>query len=114
MSKILETSLMTSKQHTQQQFERISTLMEKITAQEFNKKYRYYERVSSVTQEFDITDASQILNDEAPEGDLKETFYDVAESLYVLETTDGDELISDEQPYRIVDYIRDVLKLEII
>lgn len=88
--------------------------MEKITAQEFNKKYRYYERVSSVAQEFDITDADQILNDEAPEGDLKETFYDVAESLYILETIDGDELISDEQPYGIIDYIRDVLKLEIV
>lgn len=88
--------------------------MTKITAKEFNKKYRYYERVSSVTQEFDITDADQILNDEAPEGDLKETFYDVAESLYVLETIDGNELITDEKPYRIIEYIRDVLKLEII
>lgn len=88
--------------------------MTKITAKEFNKKYRYYERVSSVTQEFDITDADQILNDEAPEGDLKETFYDVAESLYVLETIDGNELITDEKPYRITDYIRDVLELQII
>lgn len=88
--------------------------MEKITAKEFNKKYRYYERVSSVTQEFDITDADQILNDEAPEGDLKETFYDVTESLYILETVEGDVLISDEKAYRIIDYIRNVLKLEII
>ena len=88
--------------------------MTKITAKEFNKKYRYYERVSSVTQEFDITDADQILNDEAPEGDLKETFYDVAESLYVLETKDGDELISDEHPSDIIDYIKNVLMLEII
>lgn len=88
--------------------------MEKITAKEFNKKYRYYEHQSSIVQEFDITDANQILNDEAPEGDLKETFYDVAESLYILETVEGDELISDEKAYRIVDYIKDVLKLEII
>lgn len=88
--------------------------MEKITAKEFNKKYRYYERQSSITQEFDITEADQILNDEAPEGDLKETFYDVAESLYVLETIDGNELVSDEKPYRIMDYIKDVLKLEIV
>ena len=88
--------------------------MTKITAKEFNENYRYYERVSSVVQEFDITDADQILNDEAPEGELKETFYDVAESLYVLETIDGDELISDEHPSDIVDYIKNALMLEII
>lgn len=88
--------------------------MTKITAKEFNEKYRYYERVSSVVQEFDITDADQILNDEAPEGELNETFYDVAESLYVLETKDGDELISDEHPSDIIDYIKNVLMLEII
>lgn len=88
--------------------------MTKITAKEFNEKYRYYERVSSVVQEFDITDADQILNDEAPEGELNETFYDVAESLYVLETKDGDELISDEHPSDIIDYIENVLMLEII
>lgn len=87
--------------------------MEKMTSKEFKTKYRYYERVSNVVQEFNITSAGQILNDESPEGILKETFYDNATSTYILESIDGDVLVTSNEPSDIINYIQEVLKLEI-
>ena len=83
---------------------------------QFNKKYRYFEQVSNVTVEFDITDTDQILSQDPPRGHMSRSFmFDNSESIWFLIDKETESVLVDTtEPLDIVDYIKDELQIEIV
>lgn len=87
-----------------------------ITNAEFNKRYHYYEEVSNVTVQFDITKISEILSREPPRGKLSRSFFfDKSESIWVLANRETNSvLFQSNDPLDILDFITNQLNLQII
>lgn len=87
-----------------------------LTNAEFNKRYHYYEEVSNVTVQFDITRTSEILRREPPRGTLSRSFFfDKSESRWVLANRETSEIIfASNDPRDVLDFITNTLNIQIV